>query len=65
MLPHTSPVGLSQNQPEVAAAVAWLKEECGLDDSSAEQAIQYVLEGRAVLGTVPTQRHGHSGAIFR
>ena len=55
MLPHTSPVGLSQNQPEVAAAVAWLKEECGLDDSSAEQAIQYVLEGRAVLGTVPTQ----------
>ncbi len=55
MLPHTSPVGLSQNQPEVAGAVAWLKEECGLDDSSAEQAIQYVLEGRAVLGTVPTQ----------
>src|ERR1700680_1870971 len=55
MLPHTSPVGLSQTQPEVAPAVAWLKEECGLDDSSAEQAIQYVLEGRAVLGTVPTQ----------
>jgi ATP-dependent Lhr-like helicase len=55
MLPNTSPVGLSQNQPEVAAAVAWLKEECGLDDSAAEQAIQYVLEGRAVLGTVPTQ----------
>ena len=55
MLPHTSPVGLSQNQPEVATAVAWLKEECGLDESGAEQAIQYVLEGRAVLGTVPTQ----------
>jgi ATP-dependent Lhr-like helicase len=55
MLPHTSPIGLSQNQPEVAAAVAWLKEECGLDNSGAEQAIQYVLEGRAVLGTVPTQ----------
>ena len=49
MLPNTSPIGLSQSQPEVAAAVAWLKEECGLDDSSAEQAIQYVLEGRAVL----------------
>ena len=55
MLPHTSPLGLSPNQPEVAAAVAWLKEECGLDDSGAEQAIQYILEGRAVLGAVPTQ----------
>jgi ATP-dependent Lhr-like helicase len=55
MLPSTSPIGVSQSQPEVAAAVAWLKEECGLDDSGAEQAIQYVLEGRAVLGTVPTQ----------
>ncbi len=55
MLPNTSPIGVSQNQPEVAATVAWLKEECGLDDSGAEQAIQYVLEGRAVLGTVPTQ----------
>ncbi len=55
MLPTTSPIGISQNQPEVAAAVTWLKEECGLDDSGAEQAIQYVLEGRAVLGTVPTQ----------
>ncbi len=55
MLLKTSPIGVSQNQPEVAAAVVWIKEECGLDDSGAEQAIQYVLEGRAVLGTVPTQ----------
>ena len=55
MLPHTSPVGFSATQPEVAAAVSWLKEECGLDDSSAEQAIEYVLQGRAVLGAVPTQ----------
>ena len=35
--------------------VGWLKEECGLDDSGAEQAIEYVLQGRAVLGAVPTQ----------
>ena len=33
----------------------WLKDECGLDDSGAEQAIEYVLQGRAVLGAVPTQ----------
>ena len=31
------------------------KDECGLDDSGAEQAIEYVLQGRAVLGAVPTQ----------
>jgi ATP-dependent helicase Lhr and Lhr-like helicase len=55
MLPHTSPVGFSATQPEVAAAVDWLKEECGLDDSGAEQAIEYILQGRAVLGAVPTQ----------
>jgi ATP-dependent Lhr-like helicase len=55
-LPHTSPVAVSWAQPEVAAAVSWLKEECGLDDSAAEQAIAYVLQGRAVLGAVPTQK---------
>ena len=49
------PVGISQAQPAVAETVAWLKEECGLDDSGAEQAIEYVLQGRAVLGDVPTQ----------
>src|SRR5258707_3826769 len=55
MLPHTSPVGFSATQPDVAAAVTWLKEECGLDDSGAEQSIEYILQGRAVLGAVPTQ----------
>jgi len=55
MLPRTSPVGFSATQPEVAAVVSWLKEECGLDDSGAEQAIEYILQGRAVLGAVPTQ----------
>ena len=55
MLPSTSPVGFSATQPEVAAAVKWLKDECGLDDSGAEQMIEYVLQGRSVLGAVPTQ----------
>jgi ATP-dependent Lhr-like helicase len=44
-----------RNLPVVAEAVNWLGEECGLDPSGAEQLIQYVLEGRAVLGDVPTQ----------
>ena len=55
MLPRTSPVGFSATQPEVAACVSWLKEECGLDDSGAEQAIEYILQGRVVLGAVPTR----------
>ncbi|MGH9499399.1 MAG: DEAD/DEAH box helicase [Terriglobales bacterium] len=54
-LRNVFPVGVSQAQPEVAETVAWLKEECGLDDSGAEQAIEYILQGRAVLGDVPTQ----------
>ena len=55
MLPHTSPVGFFATQPDVASAVSWLKEQCGLDDSGAEQTIEYILQGRAVLGAVPTQ----------
>jgi ATP-dependent Lhr-like helicase len=54
-LPNTSPIGVSFSQTEVAETVAWLKEECGLDDSGAEQMIEYILQGRAVLGAVPTQ----------
>jgi ATP-dependent helicase Lhr and Lhr-like helicase len=54
-LPHTSPIGVSFSQPEVANTIAWLRAECGVDDSGAEQMIEYILQGRAVLGAVPTQ----------
>jgi ATP-dependent helicase Lhr and Lhr-like helicase len=37
-----------------AAAVNWLKEECGLDDAGAEQAVEYIVAGRSMLGAVPT-----------
>ena len=39
----------------VGKAVLWLKQECGLDDAGAEQAVEYILAGRAMLGAVPTQ----------
>ena len=55
MLPQVSPIGLSPSQPEVAETIEWLKADCGLDDSGAEQIVEYVLQGRAVLGSVPTQ----------
>jgi ATP-dependent Lhr-like helicase len=55
-LPHLSPVGFSPTQPVVAETISWLKEQCGLDDSGAEQIVEYILQGRAVLGAVPTQK---------
>jgi ATP-dependent Lhr-like helicase len=39
-----------------SAAVKWLEEECGLDGAGAEQAVEYVVAGRAVLRAVPTQQ---------
>ena len=38
-----------------AAAFRWLEEECGLDRAGAEQAVEYIIAGRSVLGAVPTQ----------
>jgi ATP-dependent Lhr-like helicase len=55
LTPNVTAVGMSQTVPEIAAAVAWLKTECHLDDSGAEQIVEYIVTGRAVLGAVPTQ----------
>jgi ATP-dependent helicase Lhr and Lhr-like helicase len=44
---------ISQSHPQVAETVAWLKEECCVDDAGAEQMIGYIAAGRAVLGAVP------------
>lgn len=41
---------------EVIVAMNWLKTHCGLDDSAAQQLIKYIVQGRAVLGAVPTQK---------
>ncbi|HEY6350986.1 MAG TPA: DEAD/DEAH box helicase [Candidatus Angelobacter sp.] len=54
LAPHTVPGFVNQKSPEVLNAVQWLQRECGLDDSGAEQLIEYVVTGRTVLGAVPT-----------
>jgi len=36
--------------------IDWLKSNCGLDQAGAEQVVDYIVLGRAVLGTVPTQQ---------
>jgi ATP-dependent helicase Lhr and Lhr-like helicase len=45
---------ISQSSSQVAETVAWLKQECCVDDAGAEQMIGYIAAGRAVLGAVPT-----------
>jgi ATP-dependent helicase Lhr and Lhr-like helicase len=54
LTPNVVPGFVNQKSPEVLNAVEWLKGECGLDDSGAEQAIEYIVTGRTVLGAVPT-----------
>ena len=39
-----------------ASPVQWLRQECALDQRGAQQAVEYVLAGKAVLGAVPTQQ---------
>lgn len=36
--------------------IEWLKNECHLDQSGAEQLVEYISEGQSVLGSVPTQK---------
>src|SRR3984885_14079762 len=49
-------VGANRDTSEkVAAAVDWLKAQCCVDDAAAEQLVQYIVAGRAVLRAVPTQ----------
>jgi ATP-dependent helicase Lhr and Lhr-like helicase len=39
-----------------AMAFHWLENECGLDRSGAEQAVEYIVAGKSVLTAVPTQQ---------
>ncbi len=54
-LPNDSLDAVRAHTAEANAAVDWLKRNSGLDDSGAEQSIEHILAGRAVLGAVPTQ----------
>ncbi len=41
---------------EVSACIDWLKEECAVNDSAALQMVRFIVNGRAVLGAVPTKQ---------
>src|SRR5438094_4650458 len=52
MLPRQA----ARGSEEYTNAVDWLKQECGVDGAGAEQMIDHILAGRAVLGEIPTQQ---------
>jgi ATP-dependent Lhr-like helicase len=54
-VPSVSSDSGAQKPDSLAAAVDWVKLECGLDQAGAEQAVEYIIAGRALLGAVPTQ----------
>jgi ATP-dependent Lhr-like helicase len=45
-----------RNLQAVRTTVVWLQQECGVDNAGAEQIVEHIVAGRAVLGTVPTQK---------
>ena len=55
LTPNVTPGYISPAQPEVAAATAWLMQECGVCASGAQQLIAYIVTGRAALGAVPSK----------
>jgi ATP-dependent Lhr-like helicase len=55
LTPNVSPNYISPADAEVAAATAWLTQNCGLCPGGAQQAIVYIVTGRAVLGAVPSK----------
>ena len=54
-VPRAASDSNGQLTTDANAALNWLKLECGLGDAGAEQAVEYVVTGRAILGAVPTQ----------
>jgi ATP-dependent Lhr-like helicase len=52
---NVSPSALRPTHTDVSDTIAFLKRECFLNDSAALQLITYIVNGRAVLGAVPTK----------
>jgi ATP-dependent helicase Lhr and Lhr-like helicase len=48
--------GSARDDSSRSAAMNWLMQECRLDRAGAEQVIEYIIAGRAVLRAVPTQK---------
>ncbi|OOG60753.1 ATP-dependent DNA helicase [Rhodanobacter sp. B05] len=49
------PTPLPQGERSNARALAWLREELGLDESAAQQLVDYLARAKAALGVLPSQ----------
>lgn len=56
LLPHGTSFQSIQNSAEATSTIQWLKQYCGVNVAGAEQIIDYLLQGRAILGAIPTQK---------
>ena len=57
--------GGNANPAGRSAAIDWLKQECGLDDAGAAQAVDYILAGPRRAGRGAFADRGRRRAIFR
>ena len=55
MTPNVGPGTMLKDSPEAQSAIAWLRQECRLDDAGAEQIVEHIVAGRSILGVVPSQ----------
>jgi len=46
---------LNRYSSEVKETVAWLRNNCKVNQAGAEQIIEYIVQGRTVLGVIPTE----------
>lgn len=46
---------IPEKSEDIILALQWLQTHCGLDESGADQIVKYLIEGRKLLGAVPTQ----------
>ncbi len=51
-----APGAVRGNTGQGSGAAEWLQRECGLDRSGAEQIVEYIVAGRAVLRAVPSHQ---------
>jgi ATP-dependent Lhr-like helicase len=56
LAPDARPDDAANRKATAKAAVDWLMDQCALDSGGAEQLVDYVVSGRAVLGAVPTRQ---------
>lgn len=55
ILKNVLPTGELTQHPQVQMAMAWLENDCSVSANAALQMVNYILQGRALLGHTPTQ----------